>query len=64
MTASQVLSGVVERVVVQNATSGFAVLRVKVPGRNEPITVVGTVASSSPGLVVRAEGDWQDDPTW
>ncbi|MEZ5864344.1 MAG: ATP-dependent RecD-like DNA helicase [Geminicoccaceae bacterium] len=64
MTASQVLSGVVERVVVQNATSGFAVLRVKVPGRNEPITVVGTVVSSSPGLVVRAEGDWQDDPTW
>lgn len=64
MAVSQILSGIVERVVVQNPTTGFAVLRVNVPGRNEPITVVGTVANGRPGMVVRAEGDWQDDPTW
>jgi len=64
VAASQVLSGIVDRVVVQNPTTGFAVLRVKVPGRSESITVVGAVANSRPGLVVRAEGDWQDDPAW
>ncbi len=64
MAASQILSGMVERVVVQNPTTGFTVLRVNVPGRSEPITVVGTVPNGRPGMVVRAEGDWQDDPSW
>ncbi len=64
MAESQILSGLVERVVVKNPTTGFAVLRVNVPGRSEPITVVGTVANGRPGMVVRAEGGWQDDPTW
>ena len=64
MAASRVLSGIVDRVVVQKPATGFVVLRMKVAGRSEPVTVVGTASSARPGLVVRAEGDWQDDPTW
>jgi exodeoxyribonuclease V alpha subunit len=64
VTASRVLSGTIEHVVFQQPTTGFAVLRVKVQGRAEPLTVIGSAPDSRPGLVLRAEGDWQDDPSW
>ncbi len=64
MAASRILSGLVDRVVVQRPSSGFVVLRVKVAGRGEPVTVVGTAPTARPGLLVRAEGVWQDDPSW
>jgi exodeoxyribonuclease V alpha subunit len=28
------------------------------------MTVIGSAPESRPGLVLRAEGDWQDDPSW
>ncbi len=64
MTTSRVLSGTIEHVVFRQPATGFAVLRVKVQGRAEPLTVIGSAPESRPGLVLRAEGDWQDDPSW
>ncbi len=64
MTTSRVLSGTIDQVVFHQPATGFAVLRVKVPGRAEPSTVIGRAPESRPGLVLRAEGDWQDDPSW
>ncbi len=64
MTERRVISGTIEQVVFQQPASGFAVLRVKVQGRAEPATVIGRSPESRPGLVMRAEGDWQDDPSW
>ncbi len=64
MTASRVLSGTIDHVVFHQPATGFAVLRVKVPGRAEPSTVIGRAPDSRPGLVLRAEGDWHDDPSW
>ena len=64
MTERGVISGTIEQVVFQQPASGFAVLRVKVQGRTEPVTVIGRSPESRPGLVMRAEGAWQDDPSW
>jgi exodeoxyribonuclease V alpha subunit len=64
VTTSRVLSGIIDHVVFQQPTTGFAVLRVKVQGRAEPLTVIGSAPDSRPGLVIRAEGDWHDDPSW
>lgn len=57
------LSGSVERVTFHNDESGFCVLRVKVRGRRELVTVVGSAASVTPGEFVECLGSWHNDRT-
>ena len=51
----------VERVTFHNEESGFCVLRVKVQGKRDLLTVVGTVANVSAGEWVTAQGVWIRD---
>ncbi|MGH6914877.1 MAG: helix-hairpin-helix domain-containing protein, partial [Geminicoccales bacterium] len=62
--ATERLSGLVERVVFHNPTTGFCVLRVKLAEQREPATFVGECARVAPGEVVRAEGSWQTSPNF
>ncbi len=55
------LSGLVERVTFHNAENGFCVLRVKVRGERELVTVVGHAPSVTPGEYVSAGGHWVSD---
>jgi exodeoxyribonuclease V alpha subunit len=55
------LSGLVERVTFHNPETGFAVMRVTVKGRREPMTVVGVVASVNTGEWITAQGTWVRD---
>jgi exodeoxyribonuclease V alpha subunit len=55
------ISGTVDRVTFHNEENGFSVLRVKVTGRKEPVTVVGHVPSVATGEKIDAEGQWQND---
>lgn len=55
------LAGLIERVTFHNEDSGFAVLKVKVKGLRDCITVVGTLAAVSPGEWLHAEGRWVQD---
>jgi exodeoxyribonuclease V alpha subunit len=55
------ITGTVERVTFHNPESGFAVLRLQVPGRRGLVTVVGTVPSIVAGEYVEATGDWIQD---
>jgi len=57
------LSGSVERVTFHSEESGFCVLRVKVRGRREPVTVVGSAASIAPGEFIECLGFWHNDRT-
>jgi hypothetical protein len=59
----QVLAGLVERVTFHNEENGFCVLRVKVRGQKDLITVLGHAASISAGEWVTASGSWQNDRT-
>ena len=52
------LTGLIERVTFHNPESGFAVLRVKVKGREELVTVVGSTTSVTAGEHVEASGRW------
>ncbi len=52
------LEGAVERVVFFNEETGYAVLRVNVKGRREPVTVVGNTPAVYAGENLRAEGVW------
>jgi exodeoxyribonuclease V alpha subunit len=54
------LSGLVERVTFHSPETGFCVLRVKVRGHRELVTVVGSAASIQPGEFVQASGTWDN----
>ena len=55
------LAGLVERVTFHNAQNGFCVLRLKVKGERELITLVGHTPIVSPGEYASASGHWITD---
>jgi exodeoxyribonuclease V alpha subunit len=59
----EVLAGMVERVTYQNAENGFCVIRVKVRGHRDLVTVVGHAAAISAGEWITATGEWINDRT-
>src|SRR5476651_274594 len=56
------LSGSVERVTFFNEENGFAVLRVKVKNRPEPVTCLCALPDVHAGEWIEAEGAWLRDP--
>jgi len=58
------LAGMVEHVVYRSVESGYHVLRVKVEGEREAVTVVGHCNSVTPGERIRAEGSWTTNPSY
>ena len=60
----EALAGLVERVTYHNPENGFCVLRVKVRGQRELVTLVGAAAAAiSAGELVQASGTWVNDRT-
>ena len=59
--AAERLRGTVERVTFHSAESGFCVLRIKVRGQHDLVTLVGQAASVSAGEYVEAHGAWTTD---
>ena len=57
----ETLNGFIERVTYHNPENGFAVLRVKVKGRDELATVIGSTTSVTAGEHVEASGRWVID---
>ena len=55
------LAGLVERVTFHNEENGFCVLRLKVKGERELITVIGHTPAVSPGEYASASGNWVTD---
>jgi exodeoxyribonuclease V alpha subunit len=60
-THSEEIAGLVERVTFFNEESGFSVLRVKIRGQRELVTVLGSLPSVSAGEWLTAEGRWVRD---
>jgi len=57
------LSGSVERVTFHSEESGFCVLRTKVKGQRDLVTIIGSAASITPGEFIECIGIWQNDRT-
>jgi exodeoxyribonuclease V alpha subunit len=55
------LSGQVERITFHNEENGFCVLKVKVQGRREPVSVLGTLPSVAAGEWITGQGTWERD---
>lgn len=63
MTA-QTLEGQVERITYAGEEDGYSVLRLKVRGRRELVTVVGAFVSVTPGEMLRLRGSWTRHPKY
>ncbi|MDR3748627.1 MAG: ATP-dependent RecD-like DNA helicase [Acidobacteriota bacterium] len=59
--STEEVSGLIERVTFHNEESGFCVLRVKVRGQRDEVTVLGSLPSVSAGEWLEAEGWWVRD---
>ena len=57
MAVTETLEGSVLRVVFTAPDGSFAVLRLQVAGRDEPVSVVGPLAESTAGRAAQARGD-------
>lgn len=60
-TLPESLAGLIERVTFFNEETGFAVLKLKVKGHRDEVTLVGSLASVNPGEWVTAQGRWVQD---
>ena len=60
-TEFEYLAGLVERVTFHNEQNGFCVLRLKVKGEHELITLIGHTPMVSPGEYASASGAWVTD---
>lgn len=52
------LHGLVERITFHTEDTGYSVLKVKVRGRSEPVTVTGRVPAIHEGEELKAQGEW------
>src|SRR5207247_9873579 len=62
-STQEVLAGLVERVTYHNSENGFCVLRAKVRGHRDVVTVVGHAAAIAAGEWITASGNWINDRT-
>ncbi len=61
MSSHDTVSGLIERVSFHSEDTGFAVMRVKVKGQRDLVTVVGKLPSVTAGEWLTAEGMWVQD---
>lgn len=55
------LSGTIERITYHNPENGFAVLRTKVRGHKDLVTIIGNIPAISVGEYVQCKGIWCND---
>lgn len=56
------LQGQIERITYTSDETGYTVARVKVRGRRDLVTVVGTLMNPTPGEIVALQGQWSNHP--
>ncbi len=55
------ISGDVERITYHNPENGFAVLKVKIRNKRDPITLIGAISFVFAGEFIQAKGKWIND---
>ena len=58
------LQGQIERVTYTNLENGYTIAKVKVYGRRDLVTVVGTLMSPTPGEILEMKGEWVNHPRY
>jgi exodeoxyribonuclease V alpha subunit len=58
------LEGQLERITYRNEENHFTIARLRVKGRSDLVTVVGSLISTSPGEILRLKGSWDVHPKY
>jgi exodeoxyribonuclease V alpha subunit len=58
------LEGAVARITYVSEESQYVVARLDVPGKADPVTIVGTMVSLTPGETLRLHGRWSHHPKY
>lgn len=58
---NEYISGIIERITYHNPDNGFCVLRIKVKGHKDLITVTGNIPSVLVGEYIKCSGIWYND---
>lgn len=62
--ANTTVEGSVARITYVSEETQYVVARLDVPGRLDPVTIVGTVLSLTPGETLRVHGRWSHHPKY
>jgi exodeoxyribonuclease V alpha subunit len=58
------LRGQIERITYSNEENGYTVVRVKVYGRSDLVTVIGNIVNPAPGEIFSMRGEWGNHPKY
>jgi exodeoxyribonuclease V alpha subunit len=56
------LQGQIERITYTNEENGYTIAKVKVYGRRDLVTVVGSFMAPMPGEILKMQGEWTNHP--
>jgi len=58
------LRGQIERITYTNEENSYTVVRVKVYGRKDLVTVIGNIVNPTPGEIISMKGEWGNHPKY
>lgn len=58
------IKGQLERITFTNDENGYTIAKIKIQGRRDLVTIVGTMFSLSPGEILRLNGYWDIHPKY
>jgi exodeoxyribonuclease V alpha subunit len=58
------LQGQIERITYLNDENSYTVVKVKVYGRRDLVTVIGHIVNPTPGEVIKMKGEWGNHPKY
>jgi len=58
------LRGQIERITYTNEENSYTVVKVKVYGRKDLVTVIGNIVNPTPGEIISMKGEWGNHPKY
>ncbi len=58
------LQGQIERVTFTSEETGYTVAKIKVYGRRELVTIIGSIVNPIPGEIIKMRGEWGNHPQY
>lgn len=58
------LQGQIEQIIYNNEENGYTIVKLRISDRKDPITVVGTLITPTPGEILKMKGYWTNHPKY
>jgi exodeoxyribonuclease V alpha subunit len=58
------LQGQIERITFTSEETGYTVAKIKVHGRRELVTIIGSIVNPTPGEIIKMKGEWGNHPKY